>query len=182
MTQTIEIITERIDPSDYLYLAAKVAYKFRSKNKFERIVDTEVYSIACEELIKAVNTYKSDRGDFSRFAWRSMTNGILQRLRAQKRLKRSASFDEIDPDKWKNLERKDQGNAFEKILPLILKDYDGETLQERKDKQLVIDHYINGKRINLLAEANCITRQSVHNRINRCLARLKDRALILLGD
>jgi hypothetical protein len=44
------------------------------------------------------------------------------------------------------------------MLPLILKDTGDFSQQEKEDLQLVIDHYINGKQINVLADVLKVTR------------------------
>lgn len=181
MINTLDIQHSRIDPQDYLYLAAKVAFKYRNKHGFERLKDTEIYSIACEHLIRAAQSFKSDRGKFAGFAWKYMSNGILQKFRSQRRLKRSACFSVLDHNKWNNIESRNQSSPVF-LLSSILQDYEGETRQDREDKQLVIDHFMYGKKISLLAEAVGVSRQAIHNRINRCLQKLRERGFRLLED
>ena len=178
MVQTEQVI----DPADHINLATKIAYKFRPKHSYEKIEDTEVFSIACEELTRAAKSFHHDRGDFARFAWRSMRNGILQKIRFQNRKRRKANFSLLDDKRWNNIEQLIQDNSCIQLLPNILQDHESETAQERENKQLVIDHYIHGKQINMMASALGITRRAIHDRIKKCLASLKERATKIIGE
>ena len=162
-----------IDPEDYLHLALKIAYKYRSKHSYEEIKDTEVYSIACEELIRAAIAYKPERGDFSRYAWKIMTNGILQKMRHQKRKKRSASFAELTENQWNNVVTSEASVSHLHLLPILFKHDDQDTHQDREDKNLLIEHYINNKKINILAEVLDVTRMTIYKRMQRAIEKLK---------
>lgn len=182
MYEALEDNDVAINPADYLWLALKFAYKYKPKNCFEEIKDTEVYSIACEELIRAASLYKADRGEFTRFAWRSMMNGFLQFIRSQKRMKRSAHFSNLSDYDWRNIAERHDGNRMNDMLPLILKDTGDFSQQEKEDLQLVIDHYINGKQINVLADVLKVTRVTIHSRMQRCFGKIKRRLKDMKGD
>jgi len=182
MIETLEKNDVVINPEDYLDLALKFAFKYRPKNSFEAIKDTEIYSIACEELIRAARSYKSDRGDFSRFAWRFMMNRFFKSIRSQKRLKRSAKFSSLSKNEWVNIAEPNQQDSIKDILPLVLKDIDEDTPQDREDRQIVIEHYINGKQINLIAEVLRVTRVTIHNRMQRYFGKIKSRFNNAKGD
>lgn len=175
MFETSEKNDVAIDPADFLHLALKFAFKYKPKHSYEEIKDTEVYSIACEELIRAARLYEPDRGDFSRFAWRSMLNGFLQSIRSQKRIKRSARFASLSENEWSNITQRVDQDSLNDMLPLVLRDIDEDTQQDKEDRQLVIEHFINGKKINLLADILGVTRVTIHNRMQRCFGRIKSR-------
>ena len=182
MYELLEDNDIKINPADYLWLALKFAYKYKPKNSYEEIKDTEVYSIACEELIRAASLYKANRGDFTRFAWRSMMNGFLQFIRSQKRMKRSANFARLNDHDWHNIPDRNEKDSIKEMLPLILRDTAKDSQQDKEDLQLVIDHYINGKQINVLADILKVTRVTVHSRIQRCFNKIKRKFNDMKGD
>lgn len=170
---SLEYPEVRIEPEDYLHLALKIAYKYRSKHSYEEIKDTDVYSIACEELIHAAATYQPERGDFSRYAWKIMTNGVLQKIRHQKRKKRSTVFAELTEKQWNNVATSESDSSHLHLLPILFKHDHQDTHQDREDKNLLIEHYINNKKINILAEALDVTRMTVYKRMQRAIEKLK---------
>lgn len=75
--------TQKINTVDFLYLAEIVARKFLPRSK-EPIKDTELYGIACEELVKCCEKYNPAVGPFDRYAMRAIRNGIVDFLRKSK--------------------------------------------------------------------------------------------------
>ena len=74
-----KLVEDPINPSDFVFLAKVVAHKFRKKSrKVEKIEDSEQYSVALLELVRAASIYDSSiHEDFSRFAFRAMCNGVI---------------------------------------------------------------------------------------------------------
>ena len=173
MSAQIEINDARVNVEDHLCLAIKFARKYRPRYSREDVKDSEVYSIACEQLIRSAAVYASDPEDFPKFAWRFMKNGYFQTLRAQKRIKRSANFSRLSASQWTNLMGPAEARTIYDLLPLVFKEANAESHADKEDRQLVIDHYIHKKKVNHLAEAMGVSRMTVHSRIQRCLRKLR---------
>ena len=163
----------KVKAEDFLCLALKFAHKYRPRRAREEIRDTEVYSIACEHLIRSAAVYDSGPEDFPKFAWRFMRNGYFQTLRAQARIKRSANLSRLSEAQWASIAETSEADRIYDLLPLVFKESKTECRVDKEDRQLVVDHYINKKKVNHLAEALGVSRMTVHSRMQRCLRKLK---------
>lgn len=167
-----------IKVADYIFLAEVVAHKFRNKKRFEKIEDTEPYSIACEELVKAaVDFNPAVQGDFSRYAYRAMLNGVIEHIRHKKAKKRTANFETITDKEFRNIPEKLEG--LPECLPVdllktLLADL-GDTEQDRDDKSLLTEIYLGGKKVPVIAEQYGISRVTVYNRLRRILGKIRQR-------
>lgn len=171
-------ISETIDPTKYIFLVKAISFKFnkRFKNNFERIEDSEVYSIASLELVKAAASYNpSVNEDFSRYAYRLMRNGIIQNIRYLNRQKRTAAFKDLTDSEWQELfEKRDQDAAIENIsYQDLIADCPDDTTQDREDKSLLIEVYIKKEKISSVAKKLGISRVTVYSRIQRILKKIR---------
>lgn len=177
----IETRNETIDLTKYTFLVKAIAHKFRKKfgNKFDKIEDTEAYSIAALELVKAAAEYDpSINEDFSRYAFRVMRNGIIEAIRHRNRQKRTAEFTKLTSLEWEEIEKKkDQtpSGAFQELHAVLLGDHPDDTAQDRADKILLNEIYIQGKKIPLIAEKYGISRVTVYSRIRRIIDKIRQR-------
>ena len=87
-----------LNPTDYLFLVEAISHKFRTNNK-EKIKDTEIYSLCCEELLIAIKSFNPlVSADPARFIYRALRNRIIEYLRYNKRKKRAAEFEILSED------------------------------------------------------------------------------------
>ena len=177
-----KLVEDPIDPVDFIYLVKIVAFKFLKKTrKVEKIEDSEPYSVALLELVRAASKYDSSiNGDFSRYAFRVMCNGVIQSFRRDKRQKRTAAFKVLSDKEWREIAEK-QSEDCREVLHLLLADSDEETVRDKQNKAILRRVYLEGQNISAVAEEYGITRMSVYNRLNCIIANIRNRHPDLFG-
>jgi len=175
MSQTFA--DSEINLENYLFLARKIAYKFLRKRKSEPVEDSDFYAIACEEMVAAAKKFHLEKGDFARFAWRAMRNGILEKLRADARIKRGCEIKHLSlSDINYQITNKNNSQLVDfDILPNLLQKTEVDTDEDVQDKKILSDHFIKGEKISSIATKLGISRVMVYNRINRIKLKLKTR-------
>ena len=171
---------EVIDPTKYIFLVEAIAHKFRKRfgGKFEKIEDTEPYSIALMELVKAAAGYDPEvNEDFSRYAFRSMRNGIVEAIRHRNRQKRTAEFAKLTTLEWQELPEKEVLSADipSDVYQTLMANHQDDTEQDHADKALLTEIYIQGKKIPFIAEKYGISRMTVYNRLRRIIGKIRQR-------
>lgn len=154
---------------DYMFLVEAISHKFRKNNR-EKIQDTEIYSVCCEELVKAIDAFNPILySDPSRFIYRAMRNGIIEHLRFNKRKKRSAEIVELDRefDIPCQVQQFSASSLPEGILQTLLAGID------KDDLRLLTDVYLNNKRISEVAEELKLTKMAVYNRIKKIVGKVR---------
>ncbi len=132
---------ETIKCEDYLNLVRYVASKF-VKNK-SYVVDTEEYSDGLEGLMHAIEKYNAEKANsFATFAYSCIRSSIIQGWRKRNRKKRLGEFSS-DVELENIVSKESKGNIFV-IVEKILADFEGETEEQKKYKQVLRDHYIEG--------------------------------------
>lgn len=157
-----------IDPVDYLHVAKCVARKFCHRG--ERIEDTEIYAVCCEELVKIAPEYQGD--DFGRYAYSVLKNAAIDYLKHNARKKRSCKLQELTDDFCSKETATRIPIAF---LETFLSDHPEDTLQDKKDKELLVDFYLNQVKIRSLCSKLKVSRTIVYSRIKRMISKLKSR-------
>lgn len=174
-------ISEPIDTTKYIFLVEAISHKFRKKfgGKFEKIEDTEPYSIASLELVKAAAGYDPDfNEDFSRYAYRAMRNGIIEAIRHSNRQKRTAEFSKLTNIEWKEISARNKSNLLDVSSDLyhrVFARHSEDSEQDIDDKALLKEIYIQGKKIPFIAEKYGTTRMTVYNRLNRIIGKIRQR-------
>lgn len=169
-------IDQEIDLSDYIFLAKAVSFKFH-KRKFERIEDTDTYSIALLGLAKAKMTYTYEVGnDFSRYAYQVIKNEIINDIKYRKRAKRIANFEPLNDLQWQSVPDKIEEFKMPNLsAQFFLRSEIEDTEQDKEDKSILIMFYIEGKKITEIADKFNLTRATIYNRINRIIAKIRER-------
>lgn len=168
-----------IDPTKYMFLVEAIAHKFRKKfsGKFEKIEDTEPYSIASFELIKAAAGYDASKNeDFSRYAFRAMRNGIIESIRHQNRQKRTAEFSRLTDLEWQELSEEKQFSLVgvsSEVFQTLTATHSDDSEQDRDDKLLLMEVYFQGNNISLIAEKHGISRVTVYSRLRRIIEKIR---------
>lgn len=175
-----------IDPNDYLYLVEIVAHKFRKKRVFEKIQDTDAYSIASIELVKAAKAFNPNiNKDFSKYAYRAMCNGVIQNIRYQKAKKRTVKHVDITDQEWTQVKDKCFESLEQDSKKLLLKlfvESPDDNEQDRLDKDLLIDIYIHHKKVPAIAEQEGVSRVAIYNRIKRIIGKIRQQHRELVED
>lgn len=166
----------KVDASQYLFLAEIIARKFYRGS--EKIKDTEIYSMCCEELVKIAENFDPRCGVFDRFAFRSLRNAAISHIRHTKRRKRAGKFEKLTDSQWQDVaeNRRDELLRLPNGLSeLFLQEHPDDSEQDRDDKKLLVEIFLKGVKVPVIAEKYGISRVSVYNRINRILKCLKER-------
>lgn len=162
------MLTPKINLSDYIYLIEIVAHKFRSK--VEHIQDSDPYSIASIELVKAIETYDPNLNeDFSRYAYKIMCNGVNDSLRYNKRQKRSALFEDLSHEEWMGIPDKEHPISLPEDL--LAKLTDG---LNKEDKTILLDVVLHNKKITDLAKEQNVSRVAIYNRIHKIVSNIRE--------
>lgn len=166
----------KIDASKYLFLAEIISRKFyRGK---ERIQDTEIYSVCCEELVRIAENFDPECGLFDRFAFRSLRNAAISYIRYSKRQKRAGKFEKLTDSQWEDVaeDKRDQVITIpDGLTDIFLEPHPDDTEQDCQDKKMLTEIYLIGTKIPVLAEKYGVSRVSIYNRVNRILVRLQER-------
>jgi RNA polymerase sigma factor (sigma-70 family) len=167
--------TVNLNVADYLPLVKAISRKFyRGK---ERIEDTEIYSVGCQSLVECLPAYDQAKGTFDKFAYQAIKNGIIQFIRYNKRKKRNIAINSLSDYEWNNI--KEVEETIEKApeissetISLLLK-LDANTDQDKEDKKLLIDYYLNNMRISEISANLGVSKVTIYNRINRIIKKIK---------
>lgn len=180
MLLKLATIDSKINPADYIFLVKIVAHKFRTK--IERIEDSEAYSIASLELIQAAQSYNPTiNEDFSRYAYRAMCNGIIDYIRYNKTKKRTADVVSLTDRDWEEIPE-EHLNSIPTDLYTKLMDDSQDSDQDRQDKALLLDIFIQGKKASVIAEEHGVTRTTVYSRLNRIIGKIRQQHADLIGE
>jgi RNA polymerase sigma factor (sigma-70 family) len=162
----------QIDAADHIGLARSVA-KLYADPKVS-LLDSDEYSEACHALVKIADNYNPSDGEFHIVAWRKMKQAIIDSYRHNQRLKRKGQFDK-GADLNEIPSREDGNPLPNDLLDRMLADSEDETQQDITDKLILIEVYIGGVSPPVLADRLCVSRQTIYNRIGRCLQKVRER-------
>ena len=136
---------EPIKAEDHLGLVCWIASRFVPKHI--PIQDSEEYSDGVMGLLRAVEKYNPElhKTEFSTYAFDVIRTAIIQgwRKKNQKRLV-TANISLSDPELQKLIPQK-ENTSFPKLLEMIKAPRPGETEQDKFNKEVLIEHYIDGK-------------------------------------
>jgi RNA polymerase sigma factor (sigma-70 family) len=182
LLELVSLKSEQIDVTKFMFLVEMVAHKFRKK--VEVIEDTEVYSIASLELVKAAKSFNPIvNTDFRRFAYKAMCNGVIEQIRFSKRKKRTVNLEPLTDKQWQTVPEHQQNPIFdEQLYKRLISSYSGESLQDKADKELLLEVYIHGKKIPIIAEEQGVTRATIYNRLNRIVAKIRKAHADLIAE
>lgn len=168
LAQLSQNISDTPNIENYLYLAEIVSRKFyRGRDK---IRDTEIFSVACQQLVKCVKKYKAEIGPFDRFAIRSIKNAILEHIRQQNRQKRSAGEYVISTQEW--LQIPDSSDkSFEDH------DFLKKTLSSlpQEDQDILLSVFVDNLSIVNIAKRNAVSRATIYSRISKILKFIREK-------
>jgi RNA polymerase sigma factor (sigma-70 family) len=125
-------------------------------------------------LVEAARDYDPNDGEFSTVACRQMQQAIIDSYRRRERQKRKGKL-----DKGAKLDdvpsREEHEPIPSDLLYQFLADHPSESKQDRSDKLLLIEVFLGGNKVSDIAERLCVSRPTIYNRIERCLAKIRER-------
>ena len=154
-----------LNPTDYLFLVEAISHKFRTNNK-EKIKDTEIYSLCCEELLIAIKSFNPlVSADPARFIYRALRNRIIEYLRYNKRKKRAAEFEILSED----IIFEDKGFSVSSLPKDILNNlFDGIC---EDDILFLAD--VQNKKLSIISEELGVSRVTVYNRVKKIVEKIR---------
>jgi DNA-directed RNA polymerase specialized sigma24 family protein len=108
-----------------------------------------------------------------------MRNGIIESIRHRNRKKRTAEFCKLNYIKWQEVPEKQQtqkDSAYEtmqQICKTLIENHPEDTPQDRIDKTILSEVYVQGKNVSAVAKKNKITRVTVYNRLRRIIKKIQ---------
>jgi RNA polymerase sigma factor (sigma-70 family) len=174
------IASPPVQVENYLYLAEIIARKFYRGR--ELIQDTELYSVACMELVSLVENYDPRLGEFSRFAFRSLYNRLVGYIRYTNRKSRRAKLEALTDKQWQDVpdKHREEVPLPVELLPTLLQEYEDESAQDRQDKLLLKQVYLEGEKVAFVADRLGTSRMTVYTRLKRIIERIRSRHAALL--
>lgn len=143
--------------------------------KIGDVKDSMEYSIGCEALIDAWNSYEAERNDkFGSYAYPLIKNRILEYVRYNKRKKRQANIEDLSEIQWNNLECSAFNVNSDEFLNW-LKNSDW-SKEDKEDLDILLAVKIQNRKPAKIAEELGISRQTIYDRIQRITEKLKKRA------
>lgn len=164
----------KIRPEDHLGLAHNVASKF--VRNYERVEDSIEYSLACEALILASQTYDPNQGAFSTVAYKSISNKLIDHKRNQTRQKRQASFEStedldfiLDELQWEDNQIDDVPNFMGWLNQCNWND------EEKNDLEVLMAVKIKSESITQIADKLGVSRPTIYLKLNRITDKIRQR-------
>lgn len=165
----------KIYPEEHLGLAHTVASRFVRSH--ERVQDTFEYSLACEALILASQSYDPAQGAFSSVAYTAMVNKLIDYKRSKNRKKRKAEFEYLDEKQWANRidenQWEDQLQDFPDFMGWLNKI--SWTDEERDDLEIFIAVKVKAEPVTEVADKHGVSRPTIYQKLNRIANKIREK-------
>lgn len=163
---------EKATVEEHLGLAHAVASQFVNPSERLCVRDSEEYAEACIALIAAVE--KDDPSmplkAFASFAWRSMRNTLIDLHRKRSKQPELVSLDSS------TLEAKVESSFnVTELVNMVMADCDEDTAEDRRDRQLLREVYLNGHSVADMATKHDVTRPIIYKRMRRAVENIQER-------
>lgn len=144
-----------------------------SKFVKHQIEDSDLYSIGCMALLKAIRTFDPSKSSFSTWATRIIRNSIITQLRKNKKdqVIVFSSIEEKEKDE-KLIDQQKEEVPFKLIKDLIKID-NSDSKTEAENKKILIDHYLEGKSLSEIGKQFGITKERVRQRAKEGIAKIR---------
>lgn len=149
---------EPIRPEDHLGLVFVVASRFVPKHI--PIQDSEEYSDGIMGLLRACKEYDPEKyqTQFSTYAFEVIKTAIIQGWRKKNRKRLiTANVSLSDPELQKLIPAK-ENTSFPRLLEIIKTPRPGETEQDKLNKEILIEHFVDGKTWKQIGDERGFTR------------------------
>lgn len=158
--------------SDGLRWAENLSLGYCASTEKRRIFDSDVFSVACEELVKAAHTHSPEKGEFRHFALRCMRNGIIDHLRRLNRRQR-VKVRTLMADEPSFAREEKEKETPEEIMAMIMSPLAVESERDEADREMMLDLHLRGKTVVDLMAQHHISKQTVYNRIERIMRKIR---------
>ena len=141
------------------------------------VEDTEEYSIACEGLLRAINTYDPNIGCFSTYAVRCMRNALLTEKR-----KPSVSLELVDQKQIEAMAESQNCTIadVESIVQHLITDREEKDV-DQLDKEIMLMYYLESKTLKEIGKIFGFGKARAKQRISRAIAKMQRKQLLNKG-
>jgi RNA polymerase sigma factor (sigma-70 family) len=153
------------------------------------VKDTEEYSIGCLALLDAAESFDDDVSMFSTWAIRKIRNAIIVHWRQQTRKKKEPKnilsierhLSESQLDKLVRHDHSDLEELFP-LVPEMLEPNKQDTPTMKRDKRILVLHFIKGMSYAQIGRKLSITREGIRVAVKRGLEEIRNRYWDQLKD
>ena len=145
-----------------LKLALKVAYRYVKSD--QPVKDSDEFSDACIGLMQASENYNPNLGvRFSTYAYRCMSNAIINGIRKRNRTNKHFSVIEEINDLEGKIIKEDNVDVVEKLISGL----------EGRNKDVVVSHYLEGETFASIGRRLGVTRSAISQTCNKALSKMR---------
>lgn len=138
-----------------------------------KIDDTEEYSDGLIGLFNAIKKFDPEHHKFSTFAFKCISNAVIQGIRSRKRKKRVALKPvSLDIDIAKN---EKEEIDFSSIVECLMQEHPDDTKTDIENKRILYEHYVLGKTWDAIGKELGVTRMRAMQRGQLAVQLLKNR-------
>jgi RNA polymerase sigma factor (sigma-70 family) len=165
---------------DNLGLAKFIVSKFCRGIKPE---DSDLYPVACLELIRAATTFDPSKAKFSTWATRMITQRLISETRKRKKDSLTVVLSSLDrASQERSLADADNEEREFPIhlVPSILEGDDSES--EAENKKILLLHYLDGKSFSEIAKKMGLSREAVRMKAKKAILLIRRKKVELLKE
>lgn len=163
---------QNIIVENYLALAKSICLKFI---KNQDLKDSDIYGCACLALVDASKSYDPNKGAFTTWATRKITQAIINYLRKNKK---------VDFLGESTLEIRDKTNDKipTDILSVLLENNKKESKIEKQNKKILLDHFIENKSWAEIGRSLNLSRERVRQKGQQALKQIQEKCKFIIED
>jgi RNA polymerase sigma factor (sigma-70 family) len=163
---------------DNLGLAKSIVSKFCRGIRPE---DSDLYPVACLELIRASTTFDPSKAKFSTWATRMITHRLISETRKRKKDNMTVLLSSLDHDtQERSLADDDERELPIHLVPSILEGDCSES--EAENKRILLAHYLEGKSFSEIAKKMNLSREAVRMKAKKAISLIRRKKMELLKE
>jgi len=163
---------------DNLGLAKSIVSKFCRRIRPE---DSDLYPVACLELIRAATTFDPSKAKFSTWATRMITHRLISEMRKLKKDNLIVLLSSLDHDtQERSLADHNERELPIHLVPSILEGDCSES--EAENKIILVAHYLDGKSFSKIAKKMGLSREAVRMKAKKAILLIRRKNAELLKE
>jgi RNA polymerase sigma factor (sigma-70 family) len=163
---------------DNLGLAKSIVSKFC---RGIRPDDSDLYPVACLELIRAATTFDPSKAKFSTWATRLITHRLISEVRKRKKDNSTVLLSSLDRNtQERSLADNDECEFPVHLVPSILEGDCSES--EAENKRILLSHYLDGKSFSEIAKKMGLSREAVRMKAKKAILLIRRKKIELLKE
>ncbi len=164
---------------DNLGLAKSIVSKFCRGSKAE---DSDLYPVACLELIRAATTFDPSKSKFSTWATRMITQRLISEVRKSKRTAGTVVLSSLDQSSRDSSLADNESDDFPiHLLSSILED-ESDSKSEAENKKVLLMHYLGEESFSEIARKMGLSREAVRMKVKKALISIRRKKFDLIRE